>query len=80
MVVDAPNSERYPDYFSLSPGLEWRFHFRGTYFGLRGVMENATGRENPTVVNNVVSSPEYGVFSEPLGRALTARLRLIGTK
>jgi hypothetical protein len=50
------------------------------YLGLRGVMENATGREDPTVVNNVVDSPEYGTFSEPLGRAFTGRLRLIGTK
>jgi len=79
-VVGAPNSQRYPDYFSLSPGLEWRFHLRGLYLGLRGVMENATGRENPLVVNNNVDSPEYGTFSEPLGRALTARLRLISTK
>jgi hypothetical protein len=44
------------------------------------VLQNATDRENPLVVNNVVDSPEYGVFSEPLGRALTARLRLISTK
>jgi len=80
-VVDGtPDSQRYPNYFSLSPGLEWRFHFRRMYLGLRGVMENATGRENPLVVNNVVDSPQYGVFSEPLGRALTARLRLISTK
>lgn len=79
-VVGAPNSQRYPDFFSLSPGLEWRFHLRGRYFGVRGVMENATDRENPTVVNNDVDSPEYGVFSEPLGRAFTARLRLISTR
>jgi hypothetical protein len=31
-------------------------------------------------VNNVVDSPRYGVFSEPLGRAFTARIRLIGNK
>jgi hypothetical protein len=80
VVVGAPDSQRFPDYFSFSPGLEWRFHLRGMYLGLRGVMENATGREDPTVVNNVVDSPEYGTFSEPLGRAFTGRLRLIGTK
>jgi hypothetical protein len=50
------------------------------YLGLRGIVGNATGRENPLVVNNVVDSPEYGIFSEPLGRSLTARLRLISTK
>jgi hypothetical protein len=79
-VVGQPGSRRFPDYFSLSPGLEWRFHFRGSYFGLRGVLENATDSMNPTIVNNVVVSPQYGVFSEPEGRAFTARIRLISTK
>jgi hypothetical protein len=79
-VVGAAGSRRFPDYLSFSPGLEWRFHLRGSYFGLRGVIENMTGSEDPTVVNNVVDSPQYGTFSEPLGRALTARIRLIGSK
>ena len=79
-VVGAAGSSRFPDYLSFSPGLEWRFHFRGSYFGLRGVMENATDSGDYTVVNNVVNSPQYGTFSEPLGRAITARLRLIGSK
>ena len=77
-VVGAANSRRFPEFVSISPGLEWRFHFRGKYFGLRGVMENATDSSNPAVVNNNVDSPEFGMFTVPLGRALTARLRLIG--
>jgi hypothetical protein len=79
-VVGAPGSKRFPDFLSLSPGLEWRFHLRGAYFGLRGILENATDRQNPSIVNNVVDSPAYGTFSQPFGRALTARLRLIGSK
>jgi hypothetical protein len=47
---------------------------------LRGVLENATNRADPAVVNNVVDSPEYGTFSEFLGRAFTTRIRLIGAK
>lgn len=77
-VVGAANSLRFPEFVSISPGLEWRFHFRGKYFGLRGVMENASDSGNPVVVNNIVDSPQFGRFSVPLGRALTARLRLIG--
>jgi hypothetical protein len=69
-----------PDHLSLSPGLEWRFHFRGAYFGLRDVMENATSSKDPVEVNNVVVSPQYGTVSEFLGRAFTARIRLIGAK
>jgi hypothetical protein len=80
VVVGAPNSHNYPDYLSFSPGLEWKFHLRGAYFGLRGVVENITDRQNSTVVNNVVDSPEYGTFTEPLGRAFTARIRLIGKR
>ncbi len=79
-VVGAAGSQRFPDYVNFSPGLEWKFHFHGAYFGLRGVMENGTGAANATVVNNDVDSPEYGTFSEPEGRAFTARLRLIGSK
>lgn len=79
-LAGAPGSRRFPAYVNFSPGLEWKFHFRGQYWGLRGVMENATDRSNPAVVNNVVDSPEYGAFSEPEGRAFTARIRLIGTK
>jgi hypothetical protein len=79
-VAGAAGSLRFPDYLSFSPGLEWRFHFRGSYFGLRGVLENATNSSNPEVVNNVVDSPDFRTFSEFPGRALTARIRLISSK
>jgi hypothetical protein len=79
-VIGGAGAMRFPDYANFSPGLEWRFHLRGAYIGLRGVMENATDRSNPAEVNNVVDSPEFGSFSEFQGRAFTARLRLIGTK
>jgi hypothetical protein len=79
-VVGAAGAQRFPDYLDFSPGLEWKFHLRGAYFGLRGVFENATGRTNPAIVNNVVDSPQFGVFSQDAGRALTARIRLIGAK
>lgn len=79
-VVGAAGSRRFPNYTSFSPGLEWRFHFRGYYFGLRGVIENITDSGDYYVVNDVVDSPQYGMFTEPLGRAMTARLRLIGSK
>ena len=79
-LVGAPGSRRFPEFVNFSPGLEWKFHFRGQYWGLRGVMENATGSNNAAVVNNDVNSPEYGAFSEFQGRAFTARIRLIGAK
>lgn len=79
-VVGAAADRRFPDYLSFSPGLEWRFHFHGSYFGLRGVIENISDSKNPITVNNVVDSPQYGTFSNFEGRALTARIRLINSK
>ncbi|MGA2205419.1 MAG: carboxypeptidase regulatory-like domain-containing protein [Terracidiphilus sp.] len=79
-VVGAAGAQRFPAFVNFSPGLEWKFHFRGQYWGLRGVMENATDSGNPLEVNNVVDSPEFGAFSEFQGRAFTARIRLIGAK
>ncbi|HZD48108.1 MAG TPA: hypothetical protein VE178_05115, partial [Silvibacterium sp.] len=79
-VVGEPGSRRFPDFFSLSPGLELRFHLRGYYFGLRGVIENISDRQNPAVVYNVIDSPQYGTFSVTEGRAFTARIRLISSK
>ena len=79
-VVGSAGAQRFPDYLNFSPGLEWRFHFHGQYWGLRGVMENATDSRNPAIVNNVVDSPAFGNFSESQGRAFTARIRLIGAK
>jgi hypothetical protein len=79
-IVGAANAQRFPAFKSFSPGLEWRFHLRGMYLGLRGVMENASNSGNFLVVNNNVDSPEYRTFGEPLGRAFTARIRLIESK
>lgn len=79
-VVGAAGGQRFPDFVNFSPGLEWKFHFRGQYWGLRGILQNATNAADPAVVNNVVDSPEFGTFSELEGRAFTARIRLIGAK
>lgn len=76
-LAGAPGSHRFPDYLSVSPGLEWRFHFHGKYFGLRGMVENITNSMNPYVVNNNVDSPQYLTFTQPAGRAFTSRIRLI---
>lgn len=76
-LVGQPGSHRFPNYFNFSPGLEWRFHFHGKYFGIRGLLENATDSADPYVVNPNVDSPQYLMFSEPLGRGFTTRIRLI---
>jgi hypothetical protein len=79
-IVGAPNSVRFPDYLSLNPGLEWRFHFRDYQLALRGVVENVTAHSNPAVVNNNISSPDFMQFSLFQRRALTGRIRFLGKK
>jgi hypothetical protein len=79
-VAGAVGSHSFPNFLSFSPGLEWRFHLHGYYFGLRGMIENATNSQNPAIVNNDVDSPEYLTFTEPYGRSLTTRIRLIQSK
>lgn len=76
-IVGPAGSLRFPDFTSFSPGLEWRFHFRRQFIGLRGVVENATNAADPYVVYNNVDSPDYLTFSQPLGRSFTTRIRLI---
>ena len=79
-VVGKVGSHRFPNFVSFNPGLEWRFHLGGFYFGLRGIIVNATNSQNPAVVNSDVDSRNYLQFTEPYGRALTARIRLIEWK
>jgi len=79
-IVGAPYSHRIPAFFSFSPGLEWRFNFRGYALALRGVAENVTDRKNPAFVNTNVDSPYYGTYGGFGGRAFTARIRFLGRK
>lgn len=79
-IVGLPYSQRFPAFFSLSPGLEWRFTFRGYALALRGVAENVTDRENPAFVNNNVDSPHYATYGGFRGRAFTGRIRFLGRK
>jgi hypothetical protein len=34
-VVGEAGGQRFPTFVNFSPGLEWKFHFRGQYWGLR---------------------------------------------
>jgi hypothetical protein len=79
-IVGAAYSQRFPAFLSLSPGLEWRFTFRGYALALRGVAENVTDRKNPAFVINDVNASNYGAYGGFGGRAFTARIRFLGRK
>ncbi len=79
-LVGLPGSHRFPDYFSLNLQLEKRFHLFGYYWELRGGLDNITNHDNPSVVDNNVSSAKFLTFSAYEGRAFTSRIRLLGKR
>ena len=64
----------------VSPGLEYRFTFRGLALAVRGVAEDVTDRKNPLFVNNNVDSPLFLTFGGTEHRVFTGRIRFIGRK
>lgn len=78
LLVGAPNSRRFPDYFSVNLYLERRFHFWRSEWALRGGFNNLTGHRNPTVVNNNIDSDEFGRFIGGQAQVFTGRIRFLG--
>ena len=79
-LIGAANSQRFPDYASLTIGLEKKFTFRTRVFAARVSVINILDRQNPDVVVNNVDAPNFGMFTGGQGRAVTARLRFVGRK
>jgi hypothetical protein len=79
-LVGAPDSRRFPQYFSLDLQLERRIRLFGFLWALRMGFNDITNRSNPTAVNNNVDSPDFLTYGGIQGRALTARIRLLGRK
>jgi len=79
-LVGAPDSSRFPQYFSLDLQLERRIRLFGFLWALRAGFNDITNRSNPTAVNNNVDSPDFLTYGGITGRALTARIRLLGRK
>ncbi len=77
-VLGAPNSRRFPDYFSLNLHVERRFKMWRYQWALRAGFNNITGHRNPVVVVNNIDSPNFREFDRGQGRAFTGRIRLIG--
>jgi len=79
-LVGAPDSRRFPQYFSLDLQLERRIRLFGFLWALRAGFNDITNRSNPSAVNNNVDSPDFLTYGGIQGRALTARVRLLGRK
>ena len=79
-LVGALNSRRFPDYFTLNTHLERRFTLFSYILALRAGFNNVTNRQNPTVVNNNLDSPQFLTFGGTEHRVFTGRIRFIGRK
>lgn len=79
-IIGPPNSQRFPDYFSLNLHVERRFHFWGYEWAIRVGFNNLTGHHNPDVVINNIDSPLFGQYSAGSGRVFTGRIRFLGKK
>lgn len=79
-LVGAPNTLRFPDYASLTIGLEKKFTFRNRIFAARVAVVNIFDRQNPQAVVNNIDAPNFGTFASGQGRAITGRLRFVGRK
>jgi Carboxypeptidase regulatory-like domain/TonB dependent receptor len=79
-LVGPPGSMRFPPYFALNLTLEHRFTFLGYQLALRAGFDDITNRHNASFVNNNIDSPNFLTYAGLQGRALTARLRILGRK
>lgn len=79
-LIGLPNSRRFPDYFSLNAHVERRFRLFGFQWALRAGVNNLTGRDNATVVNNNLDSPQFLTFGGIQHRTFTGRIRFLGRK
>jgi hypothetical protein len=79
-LVGLPGQVRFPDFASLNPHVEKRFHLFGFEWALRGGFNNITNRQNPFIVNNNIDSPAFGAFGDFQHRGFTGRIRFLGRK
>jgi carboxypeptidase family protein len=79
-LVNEPNSNRFPAYFSLNLHAERRFRLLNYNLALRAGFNNITNRQNPAVVDNNINSTNFLRFSGTQKRVFTARIRFLGRK
>jgi hypothetical protein len=79
-ILGGVNSHRFPDFFELNLHLERRIDLFGHRWALRGGINNVTDRLNPTLVNNVTTSPDFMQFYGGSSRGFVTRIRWLGKK
>jgi len=78
VIVGPVDSYRYPFNLDLNLAIERMITLRGYRFALRGGVDNLTGQQNPTAVNNVTGTPHFLQFLGQEGRHFVVRIRFFG--
>ncbi len=79
-LVAPPGARRYPTYFALNLAFERRVMLFGYQWAFRAGFNDITNRHNPFAVDNNINSPTFLTYTAIDGRALVARIRLLGRK
>ena len=74
--VGAPNSERFPNYFSLDLTTFKTFDILSRKWDLGLQFFNVTGHFNPRDVIAIVGTPQYGTFTNSFGVTLGGYMRV----
>lgn len=77
-LVSGPGQFRFPDFFALNVAVERKFHFQGYYWALRVGVDDITGSQNATTVDNNINSPTFLTFFGQSHRTLNGRIRFLG--
>ena len=72
------NGYRFPAFFELNLHLERKFVFRANRWAFRFGFNNITGHNNPNVVINDASAPNFLAMYGGQSRALNFRIRWLG--
>jgi hypothetical protein len=75
-----PNSNRFPNYFSLNVHAERKLRLLSFNLALRAGFNNITDRQNAVAVDNNINSDNFLNFNGIQGRQFTARIRFLGRK
>jgi hypothetical protein len=76
-----PDTYRLPTYYSINLQFEKRLHLFKRYWAVRGGFDNVTNHANAALANGIIDTAHpFPTFIDNNGRALDARIRLVGAQ
>jgi hypothetical protein len=79
-LASGPDQFRFPDFLSINPAIERKFVFKGYLWAGRVGIDNITNSQNPTFVDNVITSGSFLAMGGFSHRTFNGRIRFLGKK